>query len=78
MQDIMGTLGHNVMLWAENDEAYAVWMIAATGDRDKVAAWLATSKQDLDADNGFVSPEVTHFFPSGVLCSSLSLFAGVG
>jgi hypothetical protein len=52
----MGTLGHNVMLWSEKD-AYAVWMIAATSDRQKVADFFAATRQDLDADNGFVSPE---------------------
>jgi len=52
----MGTLGHNVMLWAESD-AYAVWMVAATSDRQKVADFFASTRQDLDADNGFVSPE---------------------
>ncbi len=56
LQDIMGTLGHNVMLWAEPD-AYAVWMVAATSDRQKVADFFASTRQDLDADNGFVSPE---------------------
>ncbi len=52
----MGTLGHNVMLWGEPD-AYAVWMVAATSDRLKVADFFASTRQDLDADNGFVSPE---------------------
>jgi len=55
-KDIMGTLGHNVMLWAEKD-AYAVWMIAPTEHRHKVAEFFASTGQDLEADNGFVSPE---------------------
>jgi len=54
----MGTLGHNVMLWAEKD-AYAVWMIAPTEHRHKVAEFFASTGQDLEADNGFVSPEVS-------------------
>lgn len=58
----MGTIGHNLMLWANNAEASALWIIAPSFHKTAVAEWVEkTHHQDIEKDRVFVSPEVRLF-----------------
>ena len=51
--DILGTLGHNLMLDAEEDSG-AIWFCIASKDQDKAEALWKAHEQDLHADNSFL------------------------
>eukprot|EP01027_Heterolobosea_sp_BB2_P017835 GEZU01025219.1.p1 GENE.GEZU01025219.1~~GEZU01025219.1.p1 ORF type:complete len:926 (+),score=166.32 GEZU01025219.1:96-2780(+) len=52
-KDICGTLGHNIMVFAD-DGAGAVWFCAKRDDKEKVAKLWQKHKQSIDADNYFM------------------------
>ena len=54
----MGTIGHNVMVWAE-DPAYALWFMIGSHDREKVAEFWAKNGSSIDDDNYFMPVEAS-------------------
>ncbi|KAL6056808.1 JmjC domain-containing protein [Balamuthia mandrillaris] len=55
-KDIMGTLGHNVMVWGEPG-AMALWFMVATHDRELVKAYWEQHGSSIDDDNYFMPVE---------------------
>ena len=67
----MGTIGHNVMVWAE-DPAYALWFMIGSHDREKVAEFWAKNGSSIDDDNYFMPVEASLFFAPTLTTISLS------
>lgn len=55
--DIIGSLGHNLMVYAD-EGAYSLWFLISTEDRDKaIEFWKKKSCGSLFDDNQWISPE---------------------
>lgn len=70
-KDIMGTIGHNVMVWAE-DGANAIWFMIGSHDREKVREFWAQNGGSIDDDNYFMPVEVRVYIY--IYCVFLHLF----
>lgn len=57
VKDIMGTIGHNLMVWAEAN-AHALWFMVGSHDRLKVRDFWQENKANIDDDNYFMPIEV--------------------
>ncbi len=57
-QDIMGTLGHNIMVWSDPG-ACALWFLVSTHDRDLVREFWEKHNASIDEDNYFMPVEVS-------------------
>eukprot|EP00029_Vermamoeba_vermiformis_P009268 TRINITY_DN456_c0_g1_i1.p1 TRINITY_DN456_c0_g1~~TRINITY_DN456_c0_g1_i1.p1 ORF type:complete len:1376 (+),score=450.52 TRINITY_DN456_c0_g1_i1:223-4350(+) len=55
-KDICGSLGHNVMVYAE-PEAFSMWFCVGNSDKDRAADLWKSNGGMLDHDNCFLSPE---------------------
>ncbi|KAG0250330.1 hypothetical protein BG011_008421 [Mortierella polycephala] len=54
--DHCGTVGHNIMTWADKD-SYSIWFIVATKDRTKVESLLQSLGRTMEFENYFLSVE---------------------